>query len=612
MEKRSILIVEDERIVGEDMREALLHFGYDVPAIAITGEAAIKAAGEFRPDLILMDIFLSGPMNGIEAAEKIGPLYDIPVIFLTAFADAQIVERAKTTEPYGYILKPYDERELRTSIEIAIHKHSLNKKIKESEERYRGFVQNFLGIAFRLNLDLSPVFLHGATTSITGYSEEEFKAGTLSWESLIHVEDARDVREQNQEIQKVPGYSGSRDYRIVHKDGSIRWIFEQVQNISDASGNPKFIQGARYDITERRQAEELLKKMNEELEKRVRERTESLNHQLRFLQQLIDTIPSPIYYKDPGGFYIGCNNAFETYTGFSRKEIVHKTDAELLPQDLADISQKKDAFLLKNRGIQVYQARFLHGDRSIRDVIFKRATFNNPDGTIAGLIGIMLDITERIHAEEALQESEQRFRAVVQDQTELIYRFRTDRTVLFANEAFLNYFNKKAADTIGYIFNSPVHPDDQTKFREHFDSFTLENPFGSIEYRIIMPDGSERWQYWNNRAFFDRNGMVTEYQSVGRDTTERKEIEKMQKETYQQIENNLQQFAVLNDHIRNPLTVIMMLAEMGECSNRDKILKQALEIDRIINLLDRGWLESEKIRTFLKKYYDIGEINSKT
>ena len=97
----------------------------------------------------------------------------------------------------------------------------------------------------------------------------------------------------------------------------------------------------------------------------------------------------------------------------------------------------------------------------------------------------------------------------------------------------------------------------------------------------------------------------------GRDTTERKEIEKIQKETYEQIENNLQQFAVLNDHIRNPLTVIMMLVEMGECSNKDKILKQAVEIDRIINLLDRGWLESEKIRSFLKKYYDIGSGDGK-
>ena len=611
MEKRSILIVEDERIVGEDMREALLHFGYDVPAIAITGEAAIREAGEHRPDLILMDIFLAGPMNGIEAAEKIGPMYDIPIIFLTAFADAQIVERAKTTAPYGYILKPYDERELRTSIEIAIYKHALNKKLKESEERYRGFVQNFLGIAFRLNLDLSPVFLHGSTTSITGYTEEEFKAGTPAWESIIHAQDAQGVLQQNQKIRADPGYSGSRDYRIVCKDSSVRWIFEQVQNIADASGQPLFIQGARYDITERRQAEEFLKKMNEELEKRVRERTESLNQQLRFLQQLIDTIPSPIFYKDPSGFYIGCNNAFESYIGFSRKEIVHKTDADLLSPDMAEISQMKDAFLLKNRGIQVYQAKFLHGDRSIRDVIFKRATFNNPDGTIAGLIGVLLDITERIHAEEALQESEQRFRAVVQDQTELIYRYRTDGTVLFANEAFLNYFHKKAADTIGYIFRPPVHPLDLEKNKEHVESLTVENPVASVEHRIIMPDGSERWQHWNNRAFFDRNGLVTEYQSVGRDTTERKEIEKIQKETYEQIENNLRQFAVLNDHIRNPLTVIMMLVEMGECSNKEKILKQALEIDRIINLLDRGWLESEKIRTFLKKYYDIGSDDGK-
>lgn len=606
MEKGSILIVEDELIVAEELRKTLTRFGYYVPAIAISGESAIIEAGKYVPDLILMDIFLAGPMTGIEAAEQIRPKYNIPVIFLTSFADTSNVEHAKIAEPYGYILKPYDEQELRTSIKIALYKHQLDKKLQESEERYRGFVQNFVGIAFRLNLDLSPVFLHGAAITITGYAEEDFKAGKPQWEAIIHPEDAPLVMEQNRKIQSVPNYSGSRDYRIIRKDGTVRWILEQFQIIPDGTGLPHYIQGLRYDVTERKEAEDFFKKMNEELEKRVYERTASLNQQLQFLQQLIDTIPSPIFYKDTRGFYIWCNNAFESYIGFPRNEIINRTDADVLPADLAEISQTKDAFLLKNGGIQAYQAKFIHWDLSIRDIIFKKATFNNPDGTVAGLIGVVLDITERIRAEAALQESGQRFRVVVEDQTELIYRFRQDRTVTFANEAFLTYFNTKAADTIGSIFRPAVHPDDEIRFRDHFESLTNSYPVASIDHRIIMPDGSVRWQHWINRAFFDRDGLVTEYQSVGRDITERKEIEQIQKETYQQIERNLQQFAILNDHIRNPLTVIMMLVEMGDGSNKDRILKQIIEIDRIITQLDRGWLESTKIRTFLKKYYDIG------
>ena len=606
-EPPSILIVEDERIVAEDMKETLKNFGYRVVAIAVSGETATDRVNELHPDLILMDIHLAGKMTGIEAAEEILVHHDIPLIFLTAFADKELVSRAKLAGPYGYILKPYDEQELRITIEIALYKHKLEKTLRESEERYRGFVQNFLGIAFRLKPDFIHVFLHGAVEAITGYTEAEFRSSAPAWEHIIYADDVSVVQAQNQKIQSVPGYSGSREYRIVQKDGAVRWIYELVQGIPDLSGSLQFIQGSRYDITDRKNAEEFLKKMNEELEIRVRERTESLNQQVQFLQQMIDTLPSPIFYKNPRGLYIGCNNAFESYIGYSKKEIINKTDADLFPADLAEITDQKDVLLLKNRGIQVYQAKFIHADHTIRDVIFKRATFNETQGNIGGLIGVMLDITDRIRAEEALRESERRFRGVVHDQTELIYRYRNDRTVLFANEAFLKYFYTTSKDPVGYIFRLHIHPDDEAKVMEHFNALTPQHPVESIEHRMIMPDGSVRWHQWNNRAFFDESGKVTEYQSVGRDITERKEIEQLQRESYQQIEKNLQQFAILNDHIRNPLSVIVLLTEMDAGSHCQQILEKSKEIDRIINQLDRGWLESEKIHQFLKRYYDIGE-----
>ncbi|MCX6683567.1 MAG: PAS domain S-box protein [Methanoregula sp.] len=606
-EQLSILIVEDERIVAEDLKETLKNFGYHVVAIAVSGEIAIERVNELHPELILMDIHLAGMMNGIEAAEMILKRHDLPLIFLTAFADKALVSRAKLAGPFGYILKPYDEQELRISIEIAIYKHKLEKTLKESEERYRGFVQNFLGIAFRLKPDFTPVFLHGAVETITGYTESEFKLSAPLWDHIIYGDDVSVVQKQNQKIQSVSDYSGSHEYRIVHKNGTVRWIYEMVQSIPDLSGSPQFIQGSRYDITERKNAEVFLKKMNEELEIRVSERTESLNQQLQFLQQMIDTLPSPIFYKNPQGHYIGCNNTFESYVGLSKKEIINKTDADLFPADLAEFSHQKDVLLLKNRGIQVYQSKFMHADHTIRDVIFKRATFNDTHGNIGGLIGVLLDITDRIRVEEALKESEQRFRGVVHDQTELIYRYRTDRTLLFANEAFLKYFYTTAKDPVGYIFRLHVHPDDEVKVTEHFNALTPEQSVASIEHRIIMPDGSIRWQQWNNRAFFNESGKVTEYQSVGRDITDRKEIEQLQRESYQQIEQNLQQFAILNDHIRNPLSVIVLLTEMDAGPHTQQILEKSKEIDRIITQLDRGWLESEKIHQFLKKYYDIGE-----
>jgi PAS domain S-box-containing protein len=396
MTDKQILIVEDEAIVADDIRQTLKSLGYSIAGTAKSGEIAVSTLAETRPDLVLMDIHLAGAMDGVQAAGEIHKTSDVPIIYLTAYADRELLDRAKLTSPYGYIVKPYNERELHSVIEMALYKYTLDKKLKESEEQ--------------------------------------------------------------------------------------------------------------------------LKNLNDELEARVTARTASLQQQLLFLQQLIDTIPAPVYYKNPEGVYLGCNNAFEAYTGVPKRGIVGKTDAALFPSDLAALAQTKDSQLVSRPGIQVYQTRFLHADRQYRDVIFKKATFSDPEGTIGGFIGVMIDITDRIHAETALQESEQRFRAIVGDLTELVYRSSPDHTCVFANASFLRYFHRTIENTIGYLFTPPVHPDDARLVHQHLASLTPDNPAASITYRVMLPDGTPRSLHWNSRAFFDSNGEVREYQFVGYET----------------------------------------------------------------------------------------------
>ncbi|WP_321506552.1 response regulator [uncultured Methanoregula sp.] len=129
----AVFIVEDEAIVANDIKETLKSLGYTVPGIAKSGELALEKIPAILPDLILMDIHLAGKMDGIEAAGKINVLYDIPVIYLTAYADKSLLERAKITEPYGYVIKPYDERELHSVIEMAIYKHKIEREIKKRD-----------------------------------------------------------------------------------------------------------------------------------------------------------------------------------------------------------------------------------------------------------------------------------------------------------------------------------------------------------------------------------------------------------------------------------------------------------------------------------------------
>jgi CheY-like chemotaxis protein len=129
----AIFIVEDEAIVANDIKETLISLGYRAAGIAKSGEIALEKIKDSHPDLVLMDIHLAGEMDGVDTAGKVHVLYDIPVIYLTAYADKILLERAKITEPYGYVVKPYDERELHSVIEMALYKHRIEREIKKRD-----------------------------------------------------------------------------------------------------------------------------------------------------------------------------------------------------------------------------------------------------------------------------------------------------------------------------------------------------------------------------------------------------------------------------------------------------------------------------------------------
>lgn len=129
-----ILVVEDEGIVAMDIEERLENMGYSVCGVVASGEEAVQKAKSSTPDLVLMDIMLEGQMDGIEAASQIRSSLDVPVVYLTAHADEGTLERVKVTEPYGYVLKPFKELELRTVIEIALHKAQRERQSKKDEQ----------------------------------------------------------------------------------------------------------------------------------------------------------------------------------------------------------------------------------------------------------------------------------------------------------------------------------------------------------------------------------------------------------------------------------------------------------------------------------------------
>jgi DNA-binding LytR/AlgR family response regulator len=142
MPKINVLVVEDESIVSKDIQHSLKKLGYNVVGAASTGARAIELAGSEKPDIVLMDIMLKGEMNGIETAEVMKTQFGIPVIFLTAYADDSTLAKAKITEPYGYIIKPFKEVDLHTTIEMALYKHNKNKEVEKERDLLYSIVEN--------------------------------------------------------------------------------------------------------------------------------------------------------------------------------------------------------------------------------------------------------------------------------------------------------------------------------------------------------------------------------------------------------------------------------------------------------------------------------------
>jgi PAS domain S-box-containing protein len=172
MSASQILVVEDEAIVATAIKNELQQFGYRVPAIAASATEAIEKAVKEKPDLVLMDIHLQGEPDGIEAAREIRKRCGIPVVYLSAFADAETVSRAGATEAFGYLLKPYEELELQTTIEVALAKHRAEQKLEKSGQLMAAILEGLDAAVIATDPANQVRFMNIAGEALTGWRRE--------------------------------------------------------------------------------------------------------------------------------------------------------------------------------------------------------------------------------------------------------------------------------------------------------------------------------------------------------------------------------------------------------------------------------------------------------
>ncbi|MCK4263797.1 MAG: response regulator, partial [Candidatus Aminicenantes bacterium] len=201
MNRTKILLVEDESIVARDIRNMLLGLGYKVSGVASTAREAVQKAEEMKPDIVLMDVMLKGGPTGVDAADKIYTHCNIPVVYLTAYADENTLQKAKKTEPFGYILKPFEEKELQTTIEVALYKFKMEMKLK-NRERWLSTILKSIGDAVIATDQKGAVtFLNPLAEVLTGWKQEEALEKPLS--SIFNIMNGKTRKPLKISVEKI-------------------------------------------------------------------------------------------------------------------------------------------------------------------------------------------------------------------------------------------------------------------------------------------------------------------------------------------------------------------------------------------------------------------------
>ncbi len=221
MSMARILIVEDERLVAAYIEKMVVGLGYEVAGVVSTGEDAVREAIRESPDLVLMDIMLRGSMDGITASDEIRKRAPIPIIFLTAYADGQTIERAKATEPSGYLLKPFEEKDLHTAIEISLHKHRVNMQLKERERWLSTILASISDGVVSADGEERIGFMNAVAESLIGRTKDDCLGKKLA--DVLHLVDEKSGRRIRLSLpggdgrNKIPALEGRR-LLLIRKD----------------------------------------------------------------------------------------------------------------------------------------------------------------------------------------------------------------------------------------------------------------------------------------------------------------------------------------------------------------------------------------------------------
>ncbi|WP_298378967.1 EAL domain-containing protein [Azospirillum sp.] len=312
MTQARVLVVEDERIVALHLQQRLKTLGYDLASPAASGAQALERVRRERPDIVLMDIHIEGSMDGIETASEIHKEFHTPIIYLTAYSEAATLERARGTKPYGYLVKPFSERELHATIQMALERGAADAAIRESEERLHLALEAADMASWELDVSTRTVLHVGKAQRLFGHAHEVFSG---SWDRFLEQVHAEDQHLVNRAFERtVDGHGlGVIEFRSVHPDGSVHWLKVQGRIFATDASRKKRLIGVIQDVTTRRHTET----------------------QLRQAATVFEATQEGILILDRQFVTLDSNRGYCAITGYEREDVIGRAAHLLSSPDLS-------------------------------------------------------------------------------------------------------------------------------------------------------------------------------------------------------------------------------------------------------------------------------------
>lgn len=560
MSATRILVVEDEEIVAMDIEARLSLLGYEVAGSAASGERAVALVPEVRPDLVLMDIRLRGEMDGITAAGIIRHRFSLPVVFLTAHSEATTLERAKVAVPFGYILKPFEDRELRTTIEMALYQHAAERAILHLNRLYAVLIQVNQSIirsseSSALCAEVCEIAVRYGGFPVAWFGEYAAAAdgGGLVMRALS-VKDDTLRPELTSVLAAAVGQwfpmGEWHDRRVVHwaagetKRPSAAWeplalqsgACEALAAVIRPYGNPWGVlcihasEPGFFGVKERDLIEEVARDVAYAMENLDREAKrqraeEALLRERNYLRQILDAQFGFVVVVGLDGSVMDINQTCLRLLGRTRGEVLGRPIWDIGCLDASGSKEVREAVLAAGEGRTIRRdmvARFSGMEPRDVDLVF--SPIRDATGQILHVVGVGVDITDRKRGEEALLTQERRFRSLLEATHDAIMVWNPSRGVQYMNPAAETLIGLRLEEVQSRDLGAVLRAQSESELGEAMRVFRAEGSWTG-DLKLLGSDGGTRHVASRWTALTDIHGGQNSILITCNDVTEKKRLE---------------------------------------------------------------------------------------